>query len=508
MNPPHSSAGCPADITLRVSPQELEQALRNIARDGSLLRDEGNRQIWRIVVAGKPLELRFYPGDSRWQRLLSKLRPSPAMSEFVRFQWLQKAQVPAPHGVAALMGLVLNGSKGDALLLERPEPAAPLDQHLHAPSRADHRALTLSLLQLLQNLGRAGLGHANLHPRHLLVHGGRVLLNEAVGLHKGNLWMKEILELSAALAPHASRTDLQRGWNTLGPGGRMPRDNARLGAHLRRQFRQLLAPPNVVPLQHDGWQGHCFCRTPCPRSWSHASSLQLDVRDWSQAFATLLQQLDSDQLESLRRGHSGDVLAGEIVLKGRPLSIVVKRPRRKYWWRYLTQLGRGSRSLRAWKMAWRLIARDIPTAWPLLLMERRTLGYATQSLLVMERIDGRVLCDPAWREQGAEAYRDLLFRCGRTLRLLDQSGLHLYDARTDNWMVRSDPERGLVPLIIDTDGLRRLNQGGGIRSLLRSLREDSDVPFDAGDERAVLLGYAPFADAAQRKRLGARQEGP
>ena len=46
------------------------------------------------------------------------------------------------------------------------------------------------------------------------------------------------------------------------------------------------------------------------------------------------------------------------------------------------EIGRGTRPRRAWTKAWKLVIRNVPTAWPMLLMEKRSLGYATDALIV------------------------------------------------------------------------------------------------------------------------------
>jgi hypothetical protein len=85
-----------------------------------------------------------------------------------------------------------------------------------------------------------------------------------------------------------------------------------------------------------------------PTGWSSASTLQLSAKDWESAFPKLLQQMNADTLNVIKRSPSGDVLSGEVVLNGRPLPVVIKRPRRKYWDRFITEIWRGSRPRRAW----------------------------------------------------------------------------------------------------------------------------------------------------------------
>src|ERR1700745_3593332 len=89
---------------------ELEQTLRDLPRKGRLVKDRPYRQGWRFEAAEKAYYLKFYPRPGG--KLKRMLRGNPAMREFVRLQWLQKAKVPAPRAVAVLSGFVLGKNKG------------------------------------------------------------------------------------------------------------------------------------------------------------------------------------------------------------------------------------------------------------------------------------------------------------------------------------------------------------------------------------------------------------
>jgi hypothetical protein len=259
---------------------------------------------------------------------------------------------------------------------------------------------------------------------------------------------------------------------------------------------------SVGELASQGWSGFFFKQTRLPRRWSPASRLEVSESDWQKVFPLMLRQIESGQFEVLKVGPSADVFAGEVVLGGKPVSVVVKRPKRKFWYRYINEIGRGSRSRRAWKKAWQLIVRSVPTAWPMLLMERRVMGYVVDSMLVCEKIEGRTLSSPGVKESlGTPQYHCLLHRCGALLRRLEQGGLFLYDAKADNWMVREDDRLGPVPLLVDVDSVRWLRPRGGLQRLLRSLRESGPLEFTQADADALVRGYTPFAAAGQRALL-------
>lgn len=206
----------------------------------------------------------------------------------------------------------------------------------------------------------------------------------------------------------------------------------------------------------------------------------------------LRSQIEADQLEILKRSASGDVLAGEVILGGKPIPVIVKRPRRRYWYRYLNEIGRGGRARRAWYKTWRLIYRSIPTAWPMLMMEKRVLGYVTDSVIVCERIPGATLAGVDLDAMRPPQRDMLLRRTGRLLRQLEQTGLYHWDAKASNWIVLDDPRRGPTPILIDVDGIRcHWGIGEGMRRLLLSMREHPQ--YTPEDSLALCQGYAPFA---------------
>ncbi len=187
-----------------------------------------------------------------------------------------------------------------------------------------------------------------------------------------------------------------------------------------------------------------------------------------------------------------------MILGGRPLEIVVKRPFKRYWYRYLNEIGRGSRAWRAWHKAWALVARDIPTAWPLLVMQKRKFGYVTDGLVVFERVAGSTLCGADLDNMAADDREMLMRRTGTILRKIDQLGLGHFDAKASNWIVREDDKRGPHPVLVDVDGIRfRRWPALGISRLLRSMRDHPQ--YTPEDSLALCRGYAPFSRSAIRQ---------
>jgi tRNA A-37 threonylcarbamoyl transferase component Bud32 len=488
--------GAIAHINSGVSAEALEKLLRDLPRHGRLVKDRGYRQVWRFDFEGRGYYLKFYP--RRGMALKRGLRGSPAVREFVRLQALQRAGVPAPRAVAQLSGFRLIDQIGDAVILQAIEPATALDQHvtelaLRGEEIPDRPRLAKKVIELVRRLGKARLGHDDLHLGNMLLHDDEVYLLDGYAIRFGGLRMSDVMKLAHSVRDMATRTELQRGWNELGPGGPMPRRNA----ESRRQWRKLMERTRRENdyfglLKFGAWRGVFFKQYKYARRWSAASGLRISAQDWERAWPTLLRQIEADQLAVIKRGASGDVLAGEVELAGRRVPVVVKRPFKRHWYRYVNEIGRGSRAWRAWHKAWALVVRDIPTAWPLAVMQKRALGYITDSVIVLERVEGSVLAHADLDAMPAKEREMLMRRTGRILRQIDEFGLSHFDAKATNWIVQEDSKLGARPVLVDVDGIRfRRWRALGIGRLLRAMRDHPQ--YTAADSLALCQGYAPFS---------------
>jgi tRNA A-37 threonylcarbamoyl transferase component Bud32 len=475
----------------------MEEVLTDLPRHGTLIKDRAYRQVWRFELAGKPYFLKFFPRHAK-----RRFTGNPALREFLRLQQLQKAAIPAARARNVLVGYRLSGQLGDALIIEGIEPSIPLDQYLNdlqlraapVPRRAD---LARQLIDIVAALGRAGLGHADLHLGNFLLHEDRLFLIDAASLHRRGLRLADVAYLGASAARFATRTELLRAWHHLGQHGPLP-SRSKLAARHRRKFVRNTAGDNdwFGRIDIGSWRGHFAKKSKFARRWSPASALTITPPDWQSAWPQLWTQIESGSARNLKHSPSGDVWAAEVTLAGRSLPVVVKRPYKRYWYRYINEIGRGSRAWRAWIKAWKLIIRDIPTAWPLLVLQKRTLGYVTDSIIVFERVPGPTL-DKADLDALPPIQRDMLFRrTGELLRKIDALGLAHFDAKASNWIVSPDPLLGPRPILIDVDGVRsRRWLALGINRLLRAMRQHNQ--YTPRDSLALCRGYAPFSKGIQ-----------
>jgi len=478
----------------------LEHALRNLPDVGQLVKDRGYRQIWRFVVGDKAYYLKFYPrAGFFWKRLI---RGNPAMREFSRLQTLQKAKVPSPRVRSVLVGFRLKGEIGDAVIIDAIEPSIQLDHYLNefelkGEPIPHHRELVQSLIDVLARLASARLGHADLHLGNFLLHDHKVFLLDGYAVHPGGLKTDDVSLLAYSVRRHATRTDLLRGWYALSQGADPPRRNTTAARQISKFLSRVDGENRYFGRFAAGeWSGHFFKHSKFAQRWSRLSTKSFAADEVKHIWDHLLDRIQRDDLKVLKRTHSGDVLEGVIDVDGETIEVIVKRPKRKYWRRIFLDLFRRTRAQRVWRKAWNLFIRGFAMEWPLMLMERRVMGYAVESVVVFEKMQGTLL-SILDLDSLSSSNRDKLFRrLGRTLRNIDRESMAHFDAKMSNWIIRMDENLGPLPILIDVDGVRGYSQtGAGMDRLLRSMREH--LQYTPEDSLALCQGYAPFARFAR-----------
>jgi hypothetical protein len=475
----------------------LEEALRNFARVATLVKAGARRQTWRFTFDGREYYLYFYPRGSSGNGALRGSNPSHR--EFFGLQTLQKASIASPRAVAQLTGFRIENTVGDAVIVESINGARRLDEflldhELRGEPIPNRRHLALQLRTILHQLGRAGLGHSNLRLGSFLVAGQRVYLRDGAGIRRGGMRQADVMLLAHEASRYATRSELRRAWDLLMPATEMPRRNLESPRLWRAFLRGIFRENDSFGLLIDGdWRGAFTKRSRHARRWATSSRLDVAHADWRRAWPRLLEQIDRRELHVLKSDPSGDVFSTDIELDGAVVPVIIKRPKRKVWWRYVLDVARPARARRTWIKAWKAIVRNLPTEWPLLVMERRALGYVTDGIIIFERVPGLTL-DQFDLDALEPRARDLLFRrAGRTLRRLEDTNLAHYDAKSTNWIVVNDDRLGPIPVMIDLDGIRMLLrklQGFGIQRLLRAMRQHAQ--YTPADSLALCQGFAPF----------------
>ena len=365
--------------------------------------------------------------------------------------------------------------------------------------------IAAQVMGIVRSLAKAGLGHTDLHLGNFLLKGdGTVYLLDAYAVRRGGVLLKQLLLLGHSAGRYATRTEILRGWRELAPDdARIPTRNP-VSVRLWHKMAGRAADENAyfAKLRVGEWTGFGFKRAKFPYAWSRVSGMEFERGELERAWGELSGRIERGEVQYLKQSESGDVMAADVeVGGGKTLTVVVKEPRRKQWHRWFTDVLRGDRAMRAWTRAWELIARDIPTAWPVMVMRRTTAGYPLESAIVFERVEGVPLAHVKL-DRMEEQDRDTLFRrVGRLLRRIDETGYYHRDAKSDNVMV----ERGDVPVLVDLDGVRELTFGRwSLPRMLTSMKLHK--LYTPADSMSLCLGYAPYA-RVEPERAAAADEG-
>lgn len=463
-----------------MTPEAFEAQLRNLDQIATLVRRRAERETWRFEFSGKPYFLHFFPGEP-------KGKSSDAAREFAGLKTLQESQIPAIRVSAMMRGFRFGSRKGDAVITHGLEPAQRLDDLFELSPSARYDVLK-QLIAILTKMAAHQIGHESLALSSFLLHEGRVFLADAAGIRSGDLLQEQLLRFAHRAESHLSKADRVRVWRALYPETNPPADKRR-----QKRYADDLHHDAIEPITIDGWRGKFRSRAIEPLAYSVASRLSITADDWRREWPLLLKRVETDQLDILKRDRSGDVLAGEITLQGRPVAAIIKRPRNKYLYRTLLAALRMSRARRLWEKTRWLQVRHIPVEYPLAYLERRTLGYATDSIAIFERVPGETL-DRA--DLDAIPNRESFFRnCGRLLRKIEDTGLTHTDAKSSNWIAfTSHSSRGTQPVLIDAYGIRPLNaflQLFGIQRLLRAMKQHPQ--YTPEDSKHLCQGFAPRA---------------
>ncbi|HEX8340927.1 MAG TPA: hypothetical protein VF624_08470 [Tepidisphaeraceae bacterium] len=480
-----------SSVTSAVTPAALEAELRRLGATAERMGDDSLREIWRAALQNKFYELWFYPRGKK--SMVARLGAGTAAGDFSNLQLLQDRKVPAVRAVALLAGFRFGDRTGDALLIDPGQGARRLDEWLFRgdpPADAVRRGLLTGIVEVLRKLGSEKLGHDRLSPAAFVVTDAGVRLRDPNGITREGLTEAQLWRMAHAFSNVASTADRVRVFRQLSPEARLPLRDPR-GSRRFREDRQADA---VERISVDGWSGRFRRSAQRPVAWSVASRLTIDAAEWQREWPAVVARMAAGQVEILKSDASGDVLGTEVRLAGRPVDVVLKRPLNKFFYRRLLAVTRVSRAVRMWEKTVALHLRHLPVEYPLIVMERRRLGYVVESIAVFERVPGQTLAAADLDAMTTAERARFFFRCGRTLRLIEQTGLAHPDAKSVNWIVYRHPGGPPTPVMLDAYGVRNLTallQLRGLQRLLRAMREHPR--YTPADSLEICLGFAPRA---------------
>jgi len=218
---------------------------------------------------------------------------------------------------------------------------------------------------------------------------------------------------------------------------------------------------------HDGWRAHVFCASKHPVPGSRATLMQFEPKQWKTWLADPMQWVTlADKSKVIKDSQSASVSRAALELPGGDtLPIIVKRSLARSFFKRIRYIFGTSRPMCTWQRGNALINRQIPTARPLAVVERRCLGIRLDSIVLTEYLENAKDLDTvltvSLRERSMHEQRrlkgEIIESLATILRRLHERGFSHRDLKAPNVMVQWNPESGDAPrvLLIDLDGLKR-----------------------------------------------------
>ena len=512
-----------------------------------LIKRNGPREVWRVRAASLLVFAKVYKpvrvGD--WLRVL--LFGSASRREWRAGRYAQRVGLAAPLPVAC--GWKRRLGRG-VLLTKAIDHSTPLHTYWAAIEAGSDRwtryqkgvVLCEALAELLARAHQSGMRHLDLHPGNLLVRevegaGPQVVMVDLQAAQVGRpvkqrAALENLVQLNQWFQRHASRSERLRFlrrylvWQERLSHLKYARCVrmdlrpmlSRLDQMARRHARRLWAKRDRTAMR----SGRYFSRLRIPGGWRGHVLLQprrpvvgLSVREVSFTRAQWRQWLDDPgewmgrrRTQLIKGSHSGTVCRAMLPLDDGSMEVICKRPLPRTWWKRMVFPFGPSRNLRTWRRGHALLHRDLPTARPLAVLERRCLGLLLDSIVLTESIrDGRDL-DTMLRlhlaPQSEAVLRrvkdELVCRLAGVVRQMHQCGFAHRDLKASNILVQWRPGQAGPPgvALIDLDGLRlrrRVRQSDQLRALARlNVSLDLCTTVTAADRLRFLRAYFGASD--------------
>jgi len=486
-----------------------------------LVKANDTRQVWRVQAGGHTIFAKVSCAGGFWDRCRQVILGPDSRREKAVADYAARHAIPTVRPVAAgyaprpgrgPASILLTVGLGDAEPLHsfwtRLDPADP-------GTRRIKNALIDVVARLIARAHQNGFVHADLHAGNVLVQcpdgAGcsavfvdllNVRLARPVGdgtvtrnLAQFNQWFR----LHAPLTDRLRFLDRYLHWHEA-----LEREGA-CGRRLGLDRRGLLAAVDRAAMLHarwlyakrdhramgrgryfarihpaPGWRGHVFLQCKHPVPGSPASSRIFTAAQWTGWLSDPLAWVRADdQRRLIKDSASARVCRATLPADGGGgLEVVCKRSRPRNLLKRIKYALRPSRALLTWQRANALLNRQIPTARPLAVLERRCLGVRLDSLLVTEYIphahDLDTLLTVQLRDMSAPRQRELknaiIASLAGVVRRFHAGGFVHRDFKAPNIMVQWDPRGDAAPrvLLVDLDGVRQRRRPGR-RALLRAL---------------------------------------
>ena len=153
-----------------------------------------------------------------------------------------------------------------------------------------------------------------------------------------------------------------------------------------RYFERLTLP--------GGWRAHVFLQAKHPVIGSRASETVFTPQQWRTWLQDPLKLVESaSRRDLLKDSATARVCRARLAHPDGSIEVICKRTLFKNAWKGLQSIFRHSRPLTTWHRSNALLHRQIPTARPLAVLERRRLGIVLDSILITECVEHAIDLD-------------------------------------------------------------------------------------------------------------------
>ena len=259
----------------------------------------------------------------------------------------------------------------------------------------------------------------------------------------------------------------------------------------------------------NGWHGHAILRSNHKPPGSLISDMEFTEADWLEIFKTPDLLDSTDDCEIVKNSSSGKVVRKTIAFGEKKLDVYIKHPKFKNRWKQFRSIFRRSRCKKAFKLGHELLSRNIPTAMPVAIIERRHNLMLQDSILITESIESDHLHAymSKWfgeapssnkildQKHKHRAYRKILTQLGKSIQRLHDNCYYHRDLKATNIRVNWNPNKQSLPNIylIDLDGLCKVRFMTTKRRFKGLMRLNVSLlqcpPVNNSGRLRMLIGY-------------------
>ncbi|MGA2264821.1 MAG: lipopolysaccharide kinase InaA family protein [Phycisphaerae bacterium] len=494
------------------------------------------RTVYFGRLAGQDVYLKHFHIRSPIRMLADSLRGSSVQREVKAWRCLGELGVPTPEILAA------DKCGESEWLATRAVADAERADLWHSrqlgEGQAGRRAIRQAaeaLAEMIARMHQGGIVHNDLHGGNILIRttdaGPQPVLMDLHRVRRRQWWWQwrklsrraraaNLAQLYHDRACFTTRTErlrfLKHYLLASGASGSLRRWQVRVEDAARRHSRRQYVRCDRRTLRKNryfgrvrlarGWRGHVVLATKIPPVGSAAGALEFRLEDWQKVLASP-EVLFLGDVKVIKDSPSTQVVRRTLVVGPHRLEVFIKRFRRKFLWRVVLDCFRWARSIRAFKLGHALLNRRIPTALPLVALDRRLGPVLMDSLLITEAVEAPNLHEflrtrlESRPKSGASLTaaqqhrlaREMPWQFGRFVQRLSDNGFAHRDLKAENLLIRWSPGRPIEVILVDLEGLRRsygLDVGRCFKGLMRlnvSLMECPAV--NRTGRLRMLMGY-------------------